>query len=44
MELCFYLEKQWSNQNLTNQTVCHGLDDDDNDDDDDDKNVVLFSI
>ena len=25
MEFCFYLEKQWSGQNLTNRTICYGL-------------------
>ena len=25
MEFCFYLEKKWSGQNLTNWTVCYGL-------------------
>ena len=26
MEFCFYLEKQWSGLNLTNRTICYGLD------------------
>ena len=25
VEFCFYLEKQWSGQNLTNRTICYGL-------------------
>ena len=26
MEFCFYLEKYWSGQNLTNRTICYGFD------------------
>ena len=25
MEFCFYFEKYWSGQNLTNQIVCYGF-------------------